>query len=129
MNFRGSSRPDDHRFALTIFDDPDGLAITRLVYSFLADLGFARRSGFGPSTSGAPPTPAEKLAPIQSTGPLCRTSRTVASRSDSTMQPSASGLLLGLVTLSFVFWIFHSFGIRSSIEAVRLALTKHGAGF
>jgi hypothetical protein len=34
--------PDGRRFAFTIFDDPDGqsLATSRLVYRFLADLGF-----------------------------------------------------------------------------------------
>lgn len=34
--------PENRRFAFTVFDDPDGqdYPVTRLVYSFLADLGF-----------------------------------------------------------------------------------------
>ncbi len=42
--------PDGRRFAFTIFDDPDGqsLETTRLVYSFLADLGFRTTIGVWP---------------------------------------------------------------------------------
>lgn len=42
--------PDGHRFAFTIFDDPDGqsLETTRLVYSFLAELGFRTTIGVWP---------------------------------------------------------------------------------
>jgi hypothetical protein len=42
--------PDGHRFAFSIFDDPDGqsLETTRLVYSFLADLGFRTTVGVWP---------------------------------------------------------------------------------
>jgi hypothetical protein len=42
--------PDGHRFAFTIFDDPDGQSFetTRLVYSFLADLGFRTTIGVWP---------------------------------------------------------------------------------
>jgi hypothetical protein len=41
---------EDHRFALTTFDDPDGqsLEVTQLVYSFLADLGFRTSLGVWP---------------------------------------------------------------------------------
>src|SRR5947209_5105337 len=44
------SWPDGHRFAFTIFDDPDGqtLEVTRSVYSFLADLGFRTTIGIWP---------------------------------------------------------------------------------
>jgi hypothetical protein len=42
--------PDGHRFAFTIFDDPDGqsLMTTRLVYGFLADIGFRTTIGVWP---------------------------------------------------------------------------------
>ena len=42
--------PDSHRFAFTIFDDPDGrsLEVARSVYSFLADLGFRTSIGVWP---------------------------------------------------------------------------------
>jgi len=42
--------PESRRFAFTIFDDPDGqsLSVTRLVYSFLADLGFRTSIGVWP---------------------------------------------------------------------------------
>lgn len=42
--------PEGHRFAFTIFDDPDGQSFetTRLVYSFLADLGFRTTIGTWP---------------------------------------------------------------------------------
>jgi hypothetical protein len=42
--------PEGRRFAFTIFDDPDGqsCATTRLVYSFLADLGFRTTIGVWP---------------------------------------------------------------------------------
>jgi hypothetical protein len=42
--------PDRRRFVFTIFDDPDGqtLETTRLVYSFLADLGFRSTIGVWP---------------------------------------------------------------------------------
>ncbi len=42
--------PESRRFAFTIFDDPDGqsLAVTRLVYPFLADLGFRTTIGVWP---------------------------------------------------------------------------------
>jgi hypothetical protein len=42
--------PEGRRFAFTIFDDPDGqtLSTTRLVYSFLADLGFRTTVGVWP---------------------------------------------------------------------------------
>ena len=42
--------PDGRRFAFTIFDDPDGQSVetTRLVYSFLADLGFRTTIGVWP---------------------------------------------------------------------------------
>jgi hypothetical protein len=45
-----STWPDGRRFAFTIFDDPDGqsLETTRLVYSFLADLGFRTTIGVWP---------------------------------------------------------------------------------
>jgi hypothetical protein len=42
--------PEGRRFAFTVFDDPDGqsLETTRLVYSFLADLGFRTTIGVWP---------------------------------------------------------------------------------
>ena len=42
--------PNSHRFAFTIFDDPDGqsLEVTRRVYSFLNDLGFRTSIGVWP---------------------------------------------------------------------------------
>jgi hypothetical protein len=42
--------PDGRRFAFTIFDDPDGqsLETTKLVYSFLGDLGFRTTIGVWP---------------------------------------------------------------------------------
>ncbi len=42
--------PEGRRFAFTIFDDPDGQSYetTRLVYSFLADLGFRTTIGVWP---------------------------------------------------------------------------------
>ena len=42
--------PDDRRFAFTVFDDPDGqrCKAMRLVYSFLADLGFRTTIGVWP---------------------------------------------------------------------------------
>src|SRR6267378_3747862 len=42
--------PGGARFAFTIFDDPDGqkIEVTRLVYSFLADLGFRTTIGVWP---------------------------------------------------------------------------------
>jgi hypothetical protein len=42
--------PEGRRFAFTVFDDPDGqsLEATRLVYSFLADLGFRTTIGVWP---------------------------------------------------------------------------------
>jgi hypothetical protein len=44
------SWPANHRFAFTIFDDPDGqsFATTRMVYTFLADLGFRTTIGVWP---------------------------------------------------------------------------------
>ncbi|HEY4932336.1 MAG TPA: hypothetical protein VII23_12255 [Terriglobales bacterium] len=42
--------PEGRRFAFTVFDDPDGQSMetTRLVYSFLADLGFRTTIGVWP---------------------------------------------------------------------------------
>jgi hypothetical protein len=42
--------PEGKRFAFTVFDDPDGQSMetTRLVYSFLADLGFRTTIGVWP---------------------------------------------------------------------------------
>ena len=42
--------PEGHRFAFTVFDDPDGQSFetTQLVYSFLADLGFRTTIGVWP---------------------------------------------------------------------------------
>ena len=42
--------PEGRRFAFTIFDDPDGQSFgtTKLVYSFLADLGFRTTVGVWP---------------------------------------------------------------------------------
>jgi len=42
--------PEGRRFAFTVFDDPDGqsLETTRLVYSFLSDLGFRTTIGVWP---------------------------------------------------------------------------------
>jgi hypothetical protein len=50
LPYRPIPWPDSRRFAFTIFDDPDGqsLAVTRLVYSFLADLGFRTTIGVWP---------------------------------------------------------------------------------
>ena len=50
MTTTNLSWPSNHRFAFTIFDDPDGqsFATTKLVYSFLADLGFRTTIGVWP---------------------------------------------------------------------------------
>ena len=50
MNLDPPTWPDGRRFAFTIFDDPDGQSYqtTRLVYAFLADLGFRTTIGVWP---------------------------------------------------------------------------------
>jgi len=50
LPYRTIPWPEGRRFAFTIFDDPDGqsLEVTRLVYSFLADLGFRTSIGVWP---------------------------------------------------------------------------------
>ena len=50
--------PDGHRFAFTVFDDPDALTLEkgREVYALLADLGFRTTKGTWPVTGpGTPP--------------------------------------------------------------------------
>lgn len=58
MTNASCSWPNQHQFAFTIFDDPDSQTIqdTRLIYSFLADLGFRTTKGVWPSPTRRTPS-------------------------------------------------------------------------
>ena len=59
--------PESRLFAFTVFDDPDGqsLETTRLVYSFLAELGFRTTIGVWPLDIRREPVQFTRVVPGQ----------------------------------------------------------------